>query len=457
MSRLQSHPGSSVNEGNRPRICMISTHGYVAAVPPLGAADTGGQVVYVLELSRKLAALGHDVDIWTRRFEGQDEIEEAGDGVRIIRVECGGEEFIPKEYLYEHLDEWVEGATRKIRDEGLDYAFINSHYWDAGIAGGKLSKRLGVPHVHTPHSLGIWKRREMERDFPDDREKFERVYNFTDRIERERSVMSSAELVVATTPVHIDILTDEYGIDRERVVMIPPGYDDLRFFPLGDAERSMIREELGITGRAVLALGRLAPNKGYDLLIEAFAEVASRVPEARLYLSAGGAVSNDAEEALHRELEQQAERLGVRDRVHFLPFIPDERLVDYYRGADLFVLSSRYEPFGMTTIEAMACGTPAVVTTHGGLWQELTFGVDALFADPFDPTELSIAIVQALTYDDLRERLREEAIRTVRTNYTWGHIAQQLLSEIGRRSAETDDAKNPSGADARGKTLRVVA
>ena len=209
---------------------MISTHGYVAAVPPLGAADTGGQVVYLLELSRKLAALGYDVDTWTRRFEGQDEIEEVADGTRIIRVVCGGEDFIPKEYLYEHLDEWVEGAIRTIRGEKLDYTFINNHYWDAGIAVAELSRRLGVPHVHTPHSLGIWKKREMENDFPDDREKFERVYNFTDRIEHERAIMRSAELVVATTPVHIDILT-ELSIAIVQALT----YDDLRERPRDQA------------------------------------------------------------------------------------------------------------------------------------------------------------------------------------------------------------------------------
>src|SRR5688572_11546844 len=116
-------------DSSRPRIAMISTHGYVAANPPLGAADTGGQVVYVLELSKKLALLGYEVDIWTRRFEGQPELEHVAEHVRIIRMPCGGPDFIAKEYLCDSLAEWNEHALRFIQRRGLNYAFINSHYW----------------------------------------------------------------------------------------------------------------------------------------------------------------------------------------------------------------------------------------------------------------------------------------------------------------------------------------
>lgn len=443
--------------GERRRICMVSTHGYVAATPPLGAADTGGQVVYVLELSKKLASLGYAVDIWTRQFEDQPAIEKVADHVRIRRVPCGGPEFIPKEYLCDHLDDWIAGALSSIEAEKLDYEFVNSHYWDAGIAGRRLAEALRIPHVHTPHSLGIWKKREMERDSGDDPATFERKYNFSQRIESERDVMRTAALVVATTPIHIDIMAEVYGVDRDRIVMIPPGYDDLRFYPVSDAERESIRRRIRFDGQAVLALGRMASNKGYDLLVRAFATVARKMPDARLYLSAGGSLVSDEEQQMRRELDRMVEELELSGRVDFLPFIPDEELVDYYRAADLFVLCSRYEPFGMTTIEAMACGTPAVVTTHGGLWQELEFGVDAIFADPFDPDELAVAISQALSYDDLRERLREQAIRKVRSCYTWGNIAQQLLGEVGARSTSQGEPRESRPAHVTDGSLRVVA
>ncbi|RYD62823.1 MAG: hypothetical protein EOP84_34220, partial [Verrucomicrobiaceae bacterium] len=147
--------GAQFGSSTKPRrIAMVSTHGYVAANPPLGAADTGGQVVYVLELSKTLARLGYFVDIWTRQFEGQPEIDVVNDKVRIIRVPCGGDEFVPKEYLYESLSDWINGALRLIARYELQYDFVNSHYWDGGIAGRALATLTGVPHLHTPHSLG---------------------------------------------------------------------------------------------------------------------------------------------------------------------------------------------------------------------------------------------------------------------------------------------------------------
>jgi mannosylfructose-phosphate synthase len=240
---------------------MVSTHGYVAAHPPLGAADTGGQVVYVLELSKKLAQLGYEVDIWTRRFEDQPELEPVAEQVRIIRVPCGGKEFIPKEYLSQSLPQWSENALRFIKERGLKYEFIDSHYWDAGVAGQHLSEVLDVPHVHTPHSLGIWKKRQMENDYPGDTAKFEQQYNFTERIRREQMLYIDADLLVATTPQQLDLLKQDYEVPVENCRMIPPGYDDNRFFPVGEGSRHAIRQRLGFSGKVVMAIGRLAVSR----------------------------------------------------------------------------------------------------------------------------------------------------------------------------------------------------
>lgn len=416
-----------------PRIAMISTHGYVAAVPPLGAADTGGQVVYVIELSKKLAQLGYEVDIWTRRFEDQPEFDRVNDRVRVIRVPCGGPNFLPKEYLVEHLDEWGEHALRFIQRHGLRYEFINSHYWDAGVAGQHLAEVLNVPHVHTPHSLGLWKQRQMERDFPGDAQKFEKQYNFTRRVRDERKLYADCSLVIATTPPQFDYLIQDYGVAPERVRMVPPGYDDNRFYPVGDASRAAIRQRLGFEGSVVLALGRLARNKGYDLLIDAFALVARREPSARLHLAIGGADLNAAEQRLLDELREQAARSPFADRIRFGSFIAEEDLPDCYRAADMFVLSSRYEPFGMTAIEAMASGTPTVVTVHGGLYRALSFGRHALFADPFDAEDLGITMAKIFRHPRLRGRLSRMGAHKARSLFTWTGIAQQLVAAVEHR------------------------
>lgn len=423
------------DKSSRPRIAMVSTHGYVASTPPLGAADTGGQVVYVLELSKKLALLGYDVDIWTRRFEEQAEIEPVTDRVRIIRVPCGGRHFLPKEYLCDHLPEWNENALRFIHRHGLEYVFVNSHYWDAGLAAQHVCGVLNVPHVHTPHSLGLWKKRQMETDFPDNAVEFERRYNFARRIHEERKLYADCDIVVATTPPQLDFIVKDYEIPAERVRMVPPGYDDQRFYPVGEATRAAIRHRLGYAGNVVLAIGRLARNKGYDLLIDAFPVLATRDPAAMLHLAVGGAATNPNEKKILADLKRRAARSGFADRIRFGAFIPDEDLADYYRAADLFVLCSRYEPFGMTAIEAMACGTPTVVTVHGGLYRALSFGRHALFADPFDREDLGITMAKVFRHPRLRARLGRMGAHKARSLFTWTGIAHQLVAAVEQRVA----------------------
>lgn len=420
-----------------PRIAMVSTHGYVAANPPLGEADTGGQVVYVLELSKKLAQLGYEVDIWTRQFGDQPPLEAVHDQVRIIRMPCGGKDFIAKEYLYEKLPEWNVKALRFINAHGLKYQFIDSHYWDVGVAGQHLSEVLGVPHIHTPHSLGIWKKRQMEGDYPGDAAKLEKQYNFSQRIRHETLLYQAADMIVATTPQQMDLLREDYAVAEENCCMIPPGYDDNRFYPVSEASRQAIRQRLGFSGQVVLALGRLARNKGYDLLLDAFELVAKRAAEARLHLAVGGSELTEHERALLAELQAQSTRFGLADRVQFGGFIPDAELADYYRAADLFVLSSRYEPFGMTAIEAMASGTPTIVTTHGGLYRAVTFGRHALYADSFDKEDLGIMMVKALRHPRLRARLARMGAHKARSLFTWTGIAQQLIALVERRSSKS--------------------
>lgn len=423
-----------------PRVALVSTHGYVAAQPPLGAADTGGQVVYVLELAKKLAQLGHKVDIYTRRFEDQPEFDEVDANVRIIRIPCGGRDFIPKEYLHRHLNEWNEKALRYIRREGLSYLFVNSHYWDAGVAGQRLSEALNIPHIHTPHSLGLWKKRQMETDYPERADRFETEFNFKERIQHELIVYRSCQLVIATTPIQLDMLLEDYGLNRNRVHMIPPGYDDNRFYPVSESSRQMIRQRLGFEGKVVLALGRLATNKGYDLLIDGFSVLASRVPEARLRLALGGENLDPQEQGILDGLKAKVADLGLTDRVDFSGFIPDEELPDYYRAADLFVLSSRYEPFGMTAIEAMASGTPTIVTVHGGLFRAVSYGRHALFADPFDREDLGITMMKPFRHPRLYGRLSRMGAHKARSLFTWTGIAQQLVALVeGRPVAQALD------------------
>ncbi len=411
------------------RIMMISTHGYVAAEPELGKPDTGGQVVYVLELSRCLAQLGYEVDILTRRFEDQPLEEEVDVRVRVLRFPCGGNEFIPKETLCNSIPEWVQRVGKFVAASPDEYTFINSHYWDAGLAGQALANRFRIPHFHTPHSIGSWKRDNMDGEPAE----LEKKYNFRRRIREEKVVYDECDLLIATTPAQRDILTardGEYNVPTNKVKVIPPGYDDRRFFPVSQASRRSLKQQLGLEGRIVLALGRLAQNKGYDLLIRAMSEVCNRVPDAKLVLAVGSTSLTPQEEKMLAELKGLAHELGIAKQVQFLDYIPDDQLADYYRAADLFALSSRYEPFGMTAVEAMACGTPTIVTTEGGLWEQVTWGREALFANPFDPAAYGHAMSFVLQYNAIYDRLAKYGCQKARAHFTWTGIAQQLLNLV---------------------------
>jgi mannosylfructose-phosphate synthase len=406
------------------RIMMISTHGYVAAEPELGKPDTGGQVVYVLELSKCLARMGYHVDILTRRFEDQPDREHVADRVRLLRFPCGSGEFISKETLYEAIPEWVRNVARFIRNEELVYSFIDSHYWDAGLAGQALANRFGIPHFHTPHSIGAWKRDNMDGD----PQELEQKYNFSTRIRHEKAIYDECDVLIATTPAQRDILENgQYDIPAQKIHVIPPGYDDRRFFPVSLATRRMLKEQFDLPGKLVLTIGRIAQNKGYDLLLRAMPVVFQRVENARLMLAIGSTEPDEAERREVGELRRLADESGIANRVLFRDYISDDQLPDCYRAADVFALSSRYEPFGMTAVEAMACGTPTVVTTEGGMWEQVTWGLEALYANPFDPEAFGHSITVILQHREVAAQLAKYGSQKARNRFTWSGIAHQLL------------------------------
>ena len=196
---------------------------------------------------------------------------------------------------------------------------------------------------------------------------------------------------------------------------------------VSQASRQALKQELDLEGRVILALGRIAKNKGYDLLLRAMPPVFERISDARLLLALGSTEPNDAEISQVDALRQLAHELNIADRVIFRDYVPDEWLADYYRAADVFALSSRYEPFGMTAVEAMACGTPTVVTTEGGLWEQVTWGLEALYANPFDHDAFGHAIASALQYREISDQLAKFGSQKARARFTWTGIAQQLL------------------------------
>ena len=449
----REHPrdGGGGDGDFRGHLCMLSTHGYVAAVPKLGQPDTGGQVVYVLEVAKALRQLGYKVDVVTRGFEGQPETEEMAEGLRVLRIPFGGDEFIVKEDFHDIVDEGITNFLKKIDADGIEYDLISSHYWDAGVIGQAVADKLDIPHVHTPHSIGAWKREQMdEQSMPP--EKF-KTYRFDERIAAEKKVYEACAHLIATTHQQEDRFIQYYDLPDDKITVIPAGLDEDRFKPVPDDELPAIRERMGFQEKDIIALGRMARNKGYDLLVKAMPRLLELVPDARLMLAIGHPDSAQDQKQID-ELRRLAASLGVIDSVVFYGYVGDDDLPDVYRAAAVYALPSRYEPFGMTAVEAMACGTASVITTRGGLRESVEFGTHALWADPEREGELAYCLALPLLYPAIRDQLEAHGSEWARKNFAWRGIARQMLDVFSR-----DDVLNrklPSGAPRRG-TQRLPA
>lgn len=413
-------------------ILMLSIHGYVSADPELGKPDTGGQVVYVLELAKRFSRLGYHVDLVTRQFEDQPEFDEVNEAFRVWRIPFGGDDFIRKEDMHEHLGDFVTNALTRIRVRGRQYNVVYSHYWDAGWAGQKIAEELSIPHVHTPHSLGWWKQQNMAQDM--DEESMEQSYRFEERIRKEFLVYRNCDYIIATTAPQTELLQTQYDVLERHVTTIPPGMDEDRFSPIRQQQRKELQQHYGLQENDVLTVGRMAANKGYDLLLDSVPTLLELVPEARLVAAIGGEDS-EQDAAGVDQLERQAQELGIAERIKWVRYIPDEDLPNYYRTAAVFSLSSRYEPFGMVAIEAMACGTPAVITIHGGLAELIDFGNQALFADPNRPVEYGTMLAMPMLYPNLADELSVQGSRFARRNFGWTGIAKQIRQVFDRASA----------------------
>ncbi|WP_366192716.1 glycosyltransferase [Meridianimarinicoccus marinus] len=402
-------------------IMMISLHGYVAGSPELGKPDTGGQVVFVMELAKRFATLGYNVDVLTRQFEDQPAEDRINENLRVWRIPFGGKDFIRKEDMHDWYGDFVTNALAAIRKHGLNYDVVNSHYWDAGVSGQKIAEELQIPHIHTPHSLGWWKAKDMKSLG----EGKAANYRFEERIQREFVLYRSCDHIITTSEQQVQLIEDEYDLPSEHMTMIPPGIDEDRFTAVTPGQLADIRKRLKMSAKDIYVVGRAATNKGYDLIIEALPHLREMQPDARLVLAAGANSADDKK--LLETWKKQAAEMGVADLIDWRGYIEDDDLADYYRAPAVFALPSRYEPFGMTAVEAMSCGTPTVLTTRGGLHEQVEFGRHALVADPTRPQEYAAMLNMPMQHPWLRDKLSVEGARFARRSFGWTGIAKRTL------------------------------
>lgn len=397
---------------------MLSYH--TCPLATLGGKDTGGMNVYVRELTRELGRMGVHVDVFTR---SQDEhvpqvLHDLGYGNRVVHIPAGPEIPLVKRELAEHLPGYVEGIRRFATEKGLRYDLIHSHYWMSGVAAEALADEWETPIVHMFHTLG-----EMKNRIARSEEEREGAY----RVEGEKRVIVRADLLVAATQAEQTQLQFLYKADKRKIRIIPPGVDLGHFYPIPSDEA---RQYIGLKPDAniVLYVGRIEPLKGVDTLIRAMSCMKFRRVMHPVYLMIIGGDPGVSREQMSSEmarLQALCDELCMEHTVVFLGKRAQDTLPYYYSAAEVLVMPSHYESFGMVALEAMACGTPVIASQVGGLAYLVRDGETGYHVPDQDPEALCDRLLQVLGDPSRRERMGRRAAEYAR-DYAWSNIAAKI-------------------------------
>lgn len=362
--------------------------------------------MYVKSLSRELGRRGLLVDVFTRRTDpALPEIVPFGAGARVIHLDAGESAPVDKNAVVDALPEFVCNLQRFRRSEGLSYDVVHSHYWLSGWVGNLLAPRWGVPHVTMFHTLGRLKNRALA-----DREETDA------RIDVEEHIVASADRIVASSEHERQALVEQYGARRERVAVINGGVDPQLFRP-GDS--GVARAKLGLDGEVVLFVGRMDRVKGLDGLIRAVALLKDR-PSLKLVV-----VGGSKQEAEMGRSTALADSLGLD--VSFRGAVPQEALPTYYNAADVLVVPSHYESFGLVAVEALACGKPVIASMVGGLPTVIRDEENGLLVPWRCPEAFAERIERVLDDPSLRATLTANARPSV-LRYTWEAVADRVAT-----------------------------
>jgi D-inositol-3-phosphate glycosyltransferase len=415
------------------RIAQVTAHTNPFAPP--GGRETGGMNVYVAELSRELARLGVAVDVFVRRDGDLPHVDELGPGLRIIRLDAGPAEVLDKETTLTTLPAFARAGVRFMESADVRYDLVHSHYWQGAWAGTIFAARARVPHAVLFHTLGEVKNRARSTE----EETAQRIYH-------ERQAIRRADAILTTSSHEGGFLERYYSAERERIHTVPCGVDLGLFQP---RDREACRRTLGLPANTpvLLWVGRLEKLKGVDILVDALAQL--EVPDA-LLLIAGG---DERAEVLKAELMAQAARAGVARQVRFVGSVPHHQLPDYYSAADVVVVPSYYESFGLVAVEAMACGTPVVASRVGGLVSTVEDGVTGFLIPWRCPEPFAEKIEVLLRNPELRSRFGASAQRSVE-RFGWSRVATEVAgfyehvrtSHWARRHG--NEGAGPFGAEA---------
>jgi D-inositol-3-phosphate glycosyltransferase len=403
------------------RIAMLSYH--TCPLATLGGKDTGGMNVYVRDLTIELGRRGIGVDVFTR---SQDEhvphvLHDLGYGNRVVHVRAGPENPMPKPELAAFLPDFLEGILDFAARKELQYDLIHSHYWLSGLAALDLRSLWDIPIVHMFHTLAAMKNRVA-------RSPEEAASDL--RLESELRLLRETDRVVVATQAELAQIQWLYRADTSKIVIIPPGVDTAHFYAIPADEA---KEVIGHPDEACMLLyvGRIEPLKGIDSLLEAMAVMKAKgfLQEHPICLAIIGGEPDASEARMSAEMERLKElcaSLELSDLVLFLGRQDQDTLPYYYSAAEVVIVPSHYESFGMVALEAMACGTPVVASETGGLAFLVRDGETGFHVPAADPGALADRLIQLMSEEELRRRLGKQAAAYAGA-YDWSIIADQIV------------------------------
>jgi D-inositol-3-phosphate glycosyltransferase len=395
---------------NKLRIAILSAHS--CPVGDLGAKDTGGMSVYIRELARELGKKGHTVDIYTRIHDPNDpRVETLSEGVRLIHLKAGKEATIQKMDVYFSLPEFVFNLECYWQDNDLKYDIVFSHYWISALVGRYLQQVHGVPYMSMYHTLGAVKNAigigEGEPAL--------RV------VSEDATVKDSRRIIVATEKEKTDLVY-HYRAQPEKIGVVPCGVNMELFRPV---DKAAARQSLGLKDEKILLfVGRIDPLKGIGQLLKTVPLLENR--ENIRLIVIGGDENSRAEV---EELKKSAGKLGIGDRVTFQGLIKQDRLPLYYSAADVCVVPSYYESFGLVPLEALACGTPVVATDVGDLKNIIRQGETGCIVTDNAPEKLAAGISAVLDGPE-RDTEKSMVIRASVSRFDWANIAEKVAGEM---------------------------
>ncbi len=389
-------------------VAYLGMHTSPLAQP--GQGNAGGLNVYMHELACTMAQRGLEVVVFTRRSSAsQPHVVSVEEGYRVVHVAAGPEAQIPIADMAPYVGAFTDGVLRWVAEEGAIFDLVHSHYWLSGWAGVLVKEALGIPLANSFHTLGRIKDRNRRRD---------EAESSPMRTLTEEEVIAQSNCVIASTPFEFEDLLEHYGAAPERLCTSPPGVDHSIFKP---GDKADARRWLGLANDPlVLYAGRIQAHKGIDVAVRAVAGI----DDAHLVVLGGPSGPDGGEElaALHR----LAATLEVRDRVHFLAPQPHDQLADFYRAADVLVMPSRSETFGLVAAEAQACGLPVVAARVGGIPYVVADGESGILLSDHDPDGYTKALRRILEDPDLAARLSSGAIAKADA-FSWPATADRFL------------------------------